>query len=371
MKNVLILSCSTGQGHNSCAQAIREYFETKNVKCEIMESLAFISKRFSDFISWGHSFMYRHIPGMFSWGYSYSLEHPKIFHEHSEVYSCLEKGVPQLYQYIVENQFDAVICTHVFPAIMMTSLQKRYSITVQTSYIATDYTCHPGLDRCSIQYYFVPTAEMKEVLLQYGISEEQVVLSAIPVRKQFCNKEEHSKELLHIDPTYRHLLVMCGSMGCGPISAVLKKIANELPEKTAVTVLCGTNRWLYKRLKNRYRKCENIYIQGFTNKISLYMDSADLYLTKPGGISVSEAAAKNLPMVLVNAVAGCERYNMDYFTKMGAGVTADSPKELAKAALSILCSPDETKKMESAFPEFVKEDGAEVIYETLSEGITA
>ena len=29
MEKVLILSCSTGQGHNSCAQAIKEYFEAQ------------------------------------------------------------------------------------------------------------------------------------------------------------------------------------------------------------------------------------------------------------------------------------------------------------------------------------------------------
>lgn len=145
MKRVLILSCSTGQGHNSCAEAVKEYFESKNVNCEIRESLEFVSKGFSKFISWGHSFMYRHIPKLFEWGYSNSLEHPEIFHEQSGIYACLEKGVVPLYQYIVREQFDTVICTHVFPAIMLTNMQKHYPVSIQTAYIATDYTCHPGL----------------------------------------------------------------------------------------------------------------------------------------------------------------------------------------------------------------------------------
>ena len=40
--------------------------------------------------------------------------------------------------------------------------------------------------------------------------------------------------------------------------------------------------------------------------MALLMDSADLYLTKPGGISVTEAASMRLPMVFIDAVAGCE-----------------------------------------------------------------
>lgn len=371
MKNVLILSCNTGEGHNSCAQAVKEYFEAQDVTCEIKESLAYISRKFSNFISWGHTFMYRHIPRLFQWGYVYSLEHPQIFHEESAIYSCLEKGVPKLYQDIIEKQIDTVICTHVFSAIMMTCLQKKYPVIVETAYLATDYTCHPGLDRCQMQYYFVPTLEMKEVLQQYGIPKEQIVLSSIPVRKQFSIRREHAKQVLNIDPAYRHLLVMCGSMGCGPMPAILKEIARRLPEKAVVTVLCGTNRWLYKRLKYRYRKYENIFIQGYRKDVSLYMEGADLYLTKPGGLSISEAAIKKLPMVLVNAVSGCEQYNMEYFTKMGVAVTAGTPKKLAGTAISILMSPNKTKKMRESFQKFVGGDGAETIYKTLNEGMTA
>ena len=69
MKNVLILSCSTGQGHNSCAKAVKEYFDKKNVDCEIEDAFRFVSANFCRFMSWCHSFMYRHLPGLFRWCY--------------------------------------------------------------------------------------------------------------------------------------------------------------------------------------------------------------------------------------------------------------------------------------------------------------
>lgn len=68
MKKALILSCSTGQGHNSCARAVKEYFDRKQVDCTVVDAFRFVSEKFAVFMGEGHSFMYRHIPGLFRWG---------------------------------------------------------------------------------------------------------------------------------------------------------------------------------------------------------------------------------------------------------------------------------------------------------------
>ncbi|MFR7461994.1 MAG: hypothetical protein ACLUW8_14630 [Subdoligranulum sp.] len=44
------------------------------------------------------------------------------------------------------------------------------------------------------------------------------------------------------------------------------------------------------------------------------MQASDLFLTKPGGLSTSEAMAAELPMVLIDAVAGCETHNLNFFS---------------------------------------------------------
>ncbi len=75
---------------------------------------------------------------------------------------------------------------------------------------------------------------------------------------------------------------------------------------------------------------------GYTKFIPLYMDSADLFLTKPGGISVTEASAKALPMAFINAVAGCEQYNMDIFIRHGFAFTNTYVKELAESCVTAL-----------------------------------
>lgn len=61
----LILSCNTGQGHNSCSAAIKECFEAHGTVCDVTDALGFISQGVSKFISKGHVFVYRHMPWLF------------------------------------------------------------------------------------------------------------------------------------------------------------------------------------------------------------------------------------------------------------------------------------------------------------------
>lgn len=365
MKNVLILSCSTGQGHNSCAQAVKEYFDKRDMNCEIQDTLGFISMEFSKFMSWGHSFMYRHIPGLFRWGYEYSKKHPGVFKPNSGIYKILTAGAKRMYQYIAEKQFDTVICTHVFSAIILTHMQKIYSVSLKTAMIITDYTCYPGMNAIDMQQYFIPCESLIEEFVQNGVPRERIVPTGIPVCRSFLKEigKADAKRLLNIDAGNRHLLIMCGSMGCGPIAKMLKQIAENLPEHTEVSVICGTNRNLQKKLERNYKKSQRIHIVGYTRQMSLYMDSADLCIMKPGGLSVTEAAVKKLPMAFINAVAGCEQYNINFFAGMGAAIASDFPGELVDKSFCILESNEKWEQMETALQAYRQPDSAKLIYD--------
>lgn len=371
MKKILILSCSTGQGHNSCAQAIKEYFELQGVSCDFRDSFDFISKQFAQFMSWGHNFIYRYLPGLFRWGYSYSNAHPAVFHEKSGIYKLLTAGAEHLYQYLSDGQFDTVICAHIFSGIMLTHMLKIHPLPIQTSFVATDYTCHPGIDAVDLQKYFIPNAQLADDFVDCGIPKDRITATGIPVRHEFFIPADKAdaRSLLNIHAESRHLVMMCGSMGCGPISKMLKQMAPILLKDTEVSVICGTNKRLYTSLKHKYRKNAKIHVVGYTAQVSLYMDSADLYLTKPGGISITEAAAKKLPMAFVNAVAGCEQCNMDFFINMGAAITAESSLLLAERCIRLLYSSASRQRMERALLEYRWQDGAKNVFNALSEGV--
>ena len=53
------------------------------------------------------------------------------------------------------------------------------------------------------------------------------------------------------------------------------------------------NEKLYEELSKKLASYPNMHVLGFTKDISTLMDSADLYLTKAGGISVSSSSSSS------------------------------------------------------------------------------
>lgn len=362
----LVLSCNTGEGHNSVAKAIKECFDANGEQCDIVDSLKFISDRVSGFMSKGHVLVYRHIPVLFRKGYSHAEGHEELFEEDSFTYKLMAAGAENLYNYIVENGYDTVICSHVFPSLMLTEVLKEYKAELRTCYVSTDYTISPGTIESRLDGYFMSDAVSAEQL-EGQLDTGRVIESGIPVRQDFFRRvpKPEAKKAMGIPEDAKHILMMCGSMGCGPIKRLAQRLAESLDDGQYLTVVCGTNRRLENRLENRAEERENVRVLGYCDNIPLLMDSADLYLTKPGGISVSEAAVKALPMVLVNTVAGCEEYNLDYAVECGLAKTADTVEELAELCVRLINNDDELIAMHEAGRRIAVHNGAQIVYEYL------
>ena len=360
----LILTCSTGQGHNSCACALRDYYEGKGETCEIADALGFASQALSHFICWGHVTMYRHFHSLFQIGYHFSEKHDGVLGENSFAYKMLTKGTDRIRDYIVKGGFDSVICTHIFGSLMMTEVQKKYHLPITTSLVATDYTCSPGTKDSRVDLYFIPDPPLSVYYECPEIAEESVISSGIPIRQMFYHSVPgaEAKAAFGIPASHRHLIMMCGSMGCGPMKELTRRLAKELSDSCDLSIVCGTNKALQKKLTKKYGKKKNIHILGYVDDMSLLMDSADLYLTKPGGISVTESAMKNLPMVFIDAVAGCEEYNKIYFIKKRTAQTETTPKGITNVCLDLLSKPRKLEKMRKNLESDEKHNAAEIIY---------
>ena len=362
--NTLILSCNTGQGHNSCAAAIKEYYDRMNQPCTVEDALAFISGDFSAFLSWGHSTVYRYLPWLFRLGYRWTERHPAVFQAHSPVYKLLAQGAEKLYSYLCAQGIDAVICAHPFAALMMTELFKHHPACVASSNLATDYVCHPGIRDTALDLYFIPDAALAPSFESPNIRPEQIIPSGLPVRQMFYSAwpMADAKRLMGVPEGEKHLVLMCGSMGCGPMKKLARQLSRRMGPETTLSIVCGTNLRLHRRLTRRYRSDCRVHVLGYVENMSALMDSAEVCLTKPGGISTTEAAVKGLPMVLINAVSGCERYNLAYFTALGGAKTGTGVKRLAETALTLLESPQEQKRMRASLAPMGERNAAQVIY---------
>ena len=366
---VLILTCNTGGGHNACAKAIQEVFIQNGHYCEVTDAISFISDKLSKFLDWGHTTMYRHIPKLFRFGYGFAEKHPGMLEDDAAVYKLLTDGTKQLNSFIEAGQFDTVICTHVFSGLLLRQMLKEYPVKLKTAFVGTDYTCSPGTAKSELDCYFIPTASLQEEFIEQGVPAKKIVASGIPVRAEFyaaANKEA-AKKKIGIDPCHTHLLMMCGSMGCGPLEKLTKLLRRQLDDNAELSTVCGTNEKLKEELTEKFGKFSNIHIHGFVQDMACLMDSADLYLTKPGGLSTTEAAAKGLPMVLINAVAGCEEYNLNYFVSLGGAVTADEPEELAQLCIELLGNPGKRYAMGKALEQTIPLNAARNIYDAIKE----
>ena len=361
---VLILSANTGEGHNSAARAIKEVFDRYGDDCVIEDGLRFLSDRWTHFLSWGHVFLYRNIPWFFNGGYRFLEAHNTLFRAGSPMYKIVTGGVDPLYDCIVQGGYDTVITTHPLTALLLTQTQRRHPLPIRTAFVATDYTCSPCVKDSDLDLYFIPDETLTEDFLCPSITHDKIIPSGIPIRQMFYSHTDKTsaKAAYGIPSDQRHIVMMSGSMGCGPIDRLTDLLTKQLPNDATVSVVCGTNEKLKTELLKKYGTRKNLRVLGFVTDMSGLLDSADLCLTKAGGISTSEAAVKRIPMAFISSIAGCEEYNRDFYVRRGCAYAGDEPEAITKLCCSLLRQENRRAKMREAFCRQSVGNAAEEIY---------
>ncbi len=360
---VLILTCNTGEGHNSAAKALKEQFDNANIYCELADSLAFLSQKASTFICKWNIYLYKHAPSLFGFGYK-TAEKTDIKHKKSMIYEIVGKGARKLIKKIESEYIDTVICTHPFAAVTLTRAIVKYGLKLKKTYfIATDYTCSPGVGSSKLDHYIIGHKSLINEFAQHGIPPEKIFPAGIPVSNKIhvsFSKEESKKEL-SIPADKRVILLMCGSIGCGPMKVIARNLAQLLKKDEFLVVICGTNHKLYQKLKELDTP-GSVRILGFTKKIPYYMNSADLLLTKPGGLSTTEAASNHLPMILIDAVAGVETHNMEFWVSNNMAKTVNDTDKLSSLSRNLMDNREELLKMSKILEENFSDSSSEKIY---------
>jgi len=363
----LILSATAGQGHNSCANAIREAFEAHGDLCVVEDVFALISKKLAHSIAKNHEKTYRHKPKQSDASYQFLVRHPELFAKEKLIYQVMSIGRRQISRCIREGGYDTVVCTHALAGMILTAAMRREKLPVKTAFVATDYACSPGVNGTELDRYFIPHKRLIPEFVNAEVPESVICISGIPVQSAFrpASDKAELKQRLGLRPDLSHLLVMCGSMGCGPIPELLRMITAQMPENWEITVVCGTNAELHSQLENTHGSQENIHILGYAKEMSTLLSSADLYLTKPGGLSTAEAAAVGLPMVFIDAVAGCEENNLRHFAELGAAVAGKTASEASALCLELMQNPQRLQTMETVLSSLPSACAADRIWQEM------
>lgn len=332
---VLLLSCNTGEGHNSTAKAIMSVLEERGVECHVEDVLACLSPKFSKFICNWHTRLYKYAPKLSDVGYRAVERNGGDPEETSPIYELLALGARKLWDILVEGDYDAVICVHVFSALMMTEVRRNFVSKEPCYFVATDYSIAPTLEASDLDGYFIPSEDLMREYVEIGIPEERLIPTGIPVRQEFYARgdRKQAREELALPEEGTVTLLMCGSMGCGPIRKIGKDLARQMPDGATVVAICGKNDKLYESMADIQNP--KLRVLGYCKNVATYMDAADLIVTKPGGLSATEAASKHLPMVFINAVGGCEGRNFDRFLERGYAIGSREPEEVVEQAVTL------------------------------------
>lgn len=336
---VLILTCNTGGGHNAVAAALAESFRRLGVSSDTADGLSFISQKASRFVSKWHTRFYRRYPKLYKAGYMSAENDAESNDRDNPVYRYMARGARRLDRAIQDGGYDAVVCVHVIPAMMMTELRRQHETGPVFCFVATDYTCSPTVGGCTPDICVIPHEELAEEFVSCGIVRETLLAAGIPVRAVFRERGDRAaaRSELALPPEGRHIVLMSGSIGCGPMADIAAELEKRMERGDFASVLCGSNRQMLYALRRRgFRRVEAM---GFTNRVHRYMDSADVLVSKPGGISITEAGTRGTPLLLADMVGGCETRNQEFFHARGWAETCQ-PEDMADAALALLDRPE-------------------------------
>lgn len=339
----LILSCNTGQGHNTAGKALLEAFARRGIPAEMHDALAFGGRRASVAVSGGYVKMTQLRPAMFGRLYRAGelISSPRF---KSPVYYANALYAGQLMRFIQDNGFDTVLCPHLFPAEALTWLRRRHGLKARVYGVATDYTCTPFWEETDVDRFFIPHAALRPEYEQKGFAPDRLVETGIPVSRAFAEKLDmaQARAILGLEQDKTLFLLMSGSMGFGDVPEIASHLLALSGPDVRVLVLVGHNRHLKAELAARFAGDARLMPVDFTTQVAVYMDACNITLTKPGGLTSTEAAVKNIPFVHTAPIPGCETVNARFFGALGIALPTTTPLESAQAAL--LLAADESMR---------------------------
>lgn len=318
--HILILSANTGEGHNSAAKALAEALEARGCTCRIADGLSFLPFGTGKTICRSHSFFYRRLPKLYGAGYrmAEALSRRQNFQKKAKRPRKPTRGMQRLMQLIRDERCAAVVCTHVFAANIVSRLRVSGQLPIPCYFLATDYSCSPGVNRLEMDAWLVPHEKLVPEFTACGIPAERLIPTGIPVMQEFILRSDRSRlrRKLGLPENRRIIALSCGSMGAGRMEKLVPALVKQLPTDALLVVICSRNKRLMQKLTRRIHD-ERLQVLGFVDRLSDYMEAADIYLTKPGGLSTTEAIRKGAPLLLFNAVPGVETRNLQFLTGIG------------------------------------------------------
>jgi len=354
-KSIVLMYISEVSGHHSASIAIEKALKNLSNENDILNINTFrytnpISEKIANRI---YTTIIKATPKI--WDYVY--DNPKVKKKLDVIKHTIHRmNSPKLKRLFDKVKPDAVVCCQAFPCGMVADYKKTFGSSVPLIAVLTDYVPHSYWIYDEVDYFITPSEEVSQRLVKKGVASNKVKALGIPFAPEF-NQHHDKNDVIHklkLDPGLKTILIMGGGQGFGPIKTIVKSI-EKVKTGLQEIIVCGTNKKIYKSLKKKIKKYKKrIILFGYAHNVSELMSVADLIVTKPGGITVSEALAKKLPMLIIKPIPGQEINNTIYLVDKKAAIKIDKPKKINSVIEDLFLNPDKLKELSDSAASIAK-----------------
>ncbi len=359
MMRILILSCSTGDGHNSAARALLEAAGQMRITAELRDPVSFGGERARRAVAGAYNGMIRRVPRLFGAVYKIGDLYDRS-RLPSPIYAANALYAEKLGRYVAEEGFDAVISTHLYGLEGMCAAHRGGFCSAPSFGVLTDYTFIPFFSEPDMEAVFLPHADLIEEGVRKGLDRETLVPTGIPVSARFAEdvSMEEARARLGVTDAERLYLLMSGGVGCANMEKLCSALAWRIGARDRIAVITGRNEKMRTRLVRQWRDFPSLTVTGFTKDVALWMKAADVTVSKAGGLSGTEAAVAGAPLVHLMTIPGCETKNAAFFAEHAMSVRTKTVDEAAEGAVRLAENREEREAMRRAQRENTHGDAA-------------
>ena len=366
--NILILSASTGGGHMRASKAIEGYMtqQNKDINVKIVDSLLYISPILNKTVTGGYVYLATKTPKLYGKLYDLTNKDHKFANFVTRLNNIFANKLLPL---IDEFRPDIIITTHPFPTEMVSRLKSKKEINIPLICIMTDYAPHKAWISDKVDAYIVANDDMVTKMIAEGVDSRCIYPYGIPVDEVFFEEKEKQLviEELGLDKNLPTILMMAGSFGVSNVFDVYENII-DIDLDFQIILVTGRNQKLYNHFEEVIGDTtKNTKLIYFTEEINKFMQASDIIITKPGGLTVTEALACNIPMAVFNAIPGQEEENADFLLKHNMAVRISDGNSCRAAIVELLKDSEKLEDMKEACKSFDKNDSTKNIFLLINE----
>lgn len=325
----LILTVGYGHGHRSAAIALAESFRSRGVEVQIEDPCEADNTGLYSLTKSYYQLCVRRMP----WLWSIAYAQTETADWHSKVkWPIVRTATERLQDLIVSRKPDIVVCTYPLFAYMIDFLREKGVCNILSAVVVTDAIeiSKPWV-KTKTQMLFVPDEFSRDLLLQrYGLDSAKIHACGFPVKREFFH--DGVKQA----PDRKSLRILCG-VHIDPQKTVriIHSIFNYFPD-AQIVVLAGAH---YRTLKRKFSAepaSGNLTILEATDRMSVLLSDAHLYIGKTGAATMFECYAAGVPILANYALPGQEQGNLELLLSDDCGYRAEDAGDICGAISELL-----------------------------------